>query len=192
MQFSYIIPPNLARALAKGTVSSWTLPPPWSEKSLSQWFYVIIINIFTKRLLASWGGCSQIWLFLVLISYCEWWFPQVTARSCISFGHTSHFVTQIYTNYYVVIPIGYVLMYWIGGSILSTTHAWFWVPCIESSITMKGCHYSMWIFFWVMIWDNHNNAPKHEEESLGVREGIFLLLNCSIHGVLPLCMNGQY
>ena len=31
---------------------------------------------------------------------------------------------------------------------------------------------------------------KDKEESLEVREGIFLLLNCSIHGVLPLRMNG--
>ena len=29
---------------------------------------------------------------------------------------------------------------------------------------------------------------KDKEESLEVREGIFPLLNCSIHGVLPLCM----
>ena len=49
---------------------------------------MIIINIFTKWLLASWGGgeCSQIQLFLVLISYYGWWLLGVTARSCICFG----------------------------------------------------------------------------------------------------------
>ena len=32
---------------------------------------------------------------------------------------------------------------------------------------------------------------KDKEESLEIREGIFLLLNCSIRGALPLYMNGQ-
>ena len=34
------------------------------------------------------------------------------------FGHSSHFVAQIYIHHYVIIPVGYVLMYWIRGCIL--------------------------------------------------------------------------
>ena len=37
----------------------WTLSPPWSEKPFSQWLYTMIINIFTKGLLASWGGMQS-------------------------------------------------------------------------------------------------------------------------------------
>ena len=92
------------------------------------------------------GGCSQISLFLVLISYCGWWLPQVTARSCICFGHSSHFVAQIYTHH--LIPVGYVLLE-LEGVYYRTAQVWFWVPCTESSMTMKGCLCSVWIFFWV-------------------------------------------
>ena len=35
------------------------------------------------------------------------------------FGHSCHFVAQIYTHHYEIIPTGYVLMFWLGGCILS-------------------------------------------------------------------------
>ena len=41
-----------------------------------------------------------------------------------------------------------------------------------------------------MTSDDHNTAFEHKKESLEVRVGIVRLLNGSIHGVLPLCMNG--
>ena len=52
--------------------------------------------------------------------------------------------------------------YWI-------TQAWFWVPCIESFITMKVYSCSVWISFWVMITTTHSNTKsspwKSERES---------------------------
>ena len=122
---------------------------------------MIIINIFTKRLLASWGGgeCSQIQLFLVLISYCGWWLLQVTATSCTCFGHSSHFVAKIYIHHYVTIPLVYVLMFWLGGCILS----WLlnYTGMILSSLYWKFHHnegLSLWISFWVMITTAHSNT----------------------------------
>ena len=79
----------------------------------------------------------------------------------------------------------------LEGVYYRTAQAWICVPCIENSTTMKVCLCSVWIFsIEQMTWDDHNTAFEHKEESLEVRAGIFLLLNCSIHGMLPLCMNG--
>ena len=109
------------------------------------------------------GECSQIWLFLVLISYCGWWLSQITVRSRICFGHSSHFVAQIYTHHYVIIPIGYVLMCWIRGCILSNRtgmilSSLYWNFQNNKGLSLVVCESS---FEW-MIWDNHNNAFKHK------------------------------
>ena len=147
-------------------------PPPWSEKLLFQWLYMIIINIFTKRLLASWGERSQIFeflkLFLVLISYCGWWFLQVTVRSCICFGHSSHFWpdrpihSTLYNNFNRLCPH---VLNWRGYTIELHRHdSEFPVYWKFHTVIMKGCLCSVWIFLlnkWLeMITTLHSNTKR--------------------------------
>ena len=54
--------------------------------------------------------------------------------------------------------------YWI-------TQAWFWVPCIESFITMKVYPCGVWISFWVMITTTHSNTKSSPWKS--GRESVF-------------------
>ena len=166
----------------------WTLPPMKREVAFSVvvYDYYQYLHQAASHFMGG-GEYSQIYLFLVLSRYCGW---QATARSCICFGPSSHFVAEIYTHHYVIIPIGYVLMHWIGGSILSTAHTWFWVPCIESSITMEVWHCSVWIFFSVNDLRWSQQCIRTQRGVLWSQSGNQSSLNCSIHGVLPLCMNG--
>ena len=120
-------------------------------------------------------GGMQSNLIVFGISYCGWWLPEV--------GHA--FV------YIIIIPIGYVFMFWLGGCILSN-HAGMILSFLYWKFHNNKGLSCVWISFLVndLRWSQQH--IQHKEESLEVREGIFLLLNCSIHGVLPLCMNGQY
>ena len=55
----------------------------------------------------------------------------------------------------------------LEGKYYRTAQVWFWVPCIENSLTMKVCLCSVWIFSieW-MTGDDPNIAFEHKEESL--------------------------
>ena len=122
---------------------------------------------------------------MLLISYCGWW---ITAWSCICFGHSSHFVAQIYTHHFIIIPIGYVLMHWNGRSILSTAQAWFILSSLfwkfhnngGRSLLCMNLLFSKWL---KMITTMHSNTErslwKSERESFFF--GIVPLMVCCLY-----------
>ena len=74
-----------------------------------------------------------------LHNYHGWWVPELTARSCICFGHSNHYVAQIYPHQYVIFPIVYVLMYWHRGRMLSRLGFLYWK--LDNSKWLSVCFF---------------------------------------------------
>ena len=82
----------------------WTPQPPWSEKPLFSVVVYYNYQYLHQAVFRFMGEHSQIWLCLVLIiAKRGWWVQELAARSCICFGHSNHYVAQIYTYHYVII-----------------------------------------------------------------------------------------